>query len=242
VKRDTVPNGALIVFSACAVTLTWAVVQRTREDARLRQPATLSTVADWKEIAATGLRVGPPNAPVTIVEFGDFQCPYCSQLAAVLAKLRQQYPNQLALVFRHFPIESLHSYALSAAMAAQCAAAQGSFESFHDTTFASQDSIGVRPWTWFASRAGLRDTISLLECMASESIRAVVARDVQAGHDLGITGTPTVLVNQYRLHVAPTFARLDSLVQVALNQTAKHQLSSQEHALRKELVSNGAMH
>jgi protein-disulfide isomerase len=150
-------------------------------------------VRDWRSYAA-GTRIGPADAAVTIIEFSDFQCPYCRVMAGRLRELRRKHPGEVALVYRHFPL-SYHPYARSAARASVCADEQGRFEAFHDAVFARQDSLSEAAWPRLAKLAGVADAKRFDECLAGAASLARVERDVAAGRQLGISGTPSLLVN-----------------------------------------------
>ncbi|MBM7478098.1 DsbA family protein [Oerskovia jenensis] len=139
---------------------------------------------------------GDPDAPVTIVEFGDFECPYCHDAAPVLRTVVEESGGQVRLVFRHFPLFEVHPYALTAALAAEAAGAQGRFWDMHDLLFAHQDrldDVGLAHW---AQKLGL-DGASVVGDAAQQH-GDVVERDYLAGGALGVRGTPTVYVDGER--------------------------------------------
>ncbi|MFF2622610.1 DsbA family protein [Oerskovia jenensis] len=139
---------------------------------------------------------GDPDAPVTIVEFGDFECPYCHDAAPVLRAVVEESGGQVRLVFRHFPLFEVHPYALTAALAAEAAGAQGRFWDMHDLLFAHQDrldDVGLAHW---AQKLGL-DGASVVGDAAQQH-GDVVERDYLAGGALGVRGTPTVYVDGER--------------------------------------------
>ena len=92
-------------------------------------------------VAATDHVLGPEHAPVTVVEYGDFECPNCKQAAPAVKLLMQRFPERVRFVYRHFPLESLHPHALQAAEAAECAGEQGQFWQMHDLLFANQEHL-----------------------------------------------------------------------------------------------------
>src|SRR5450432_1686988 len=137
--RERLLNVATVVAVLCALTVAGL---RLREYLRpVPQPgaSVAVSVKNWRELGSVGLRVGPQDALVTVVEFSDFQCPFCRRAAGELRTLRERYPRDLAVVYRHFPI---HDFARAAASAASCADRQGAFQAMHDTLFAQVDSIG----------------------------------------------------------------------------------------------------
>lgn len=137
---------------------------------------------------------GPKDAPVTIVEFSDFQCPYCSRVIATLKEVVRLYPQQVRLAFRDFPIAGLHPKASKAAEAARCAGEKGKFWEYHDLLFESQAQATTADFKRFAEKLKL-DANSFAICLDSGRHTAAVAADVQEGTRLGITGTPTFFIN-----------------------------------------------
>lgn len=151
-KREWLLNGATLLLTVCALFIGGV---RIREQFFPPDPLRPTKVENWREYAARGHRQGPRDAAVTIVEFADFQCPVCRSVAPILKSIRERYPGDVALVFRHFPLSS-HEHALPAARASECAAELGQFWSFHDALFTQADSIGKMSWVRFGSQAGIR--------------------------------------------------------------------------------------
>lgn len=161
--------------------------------------------------------MGPRTASVTIVEFADFQCPICTAAAGPLRRLRERYPRDLAVVYRHVPG---HEYSFDAAIAANCAAEAGRFEAFHDALFTERDSIGKKPWSRFAIESGLGDTSAFQRCLGSASAREAVSRDTIAAAALGVVGTPTFLINDVEVQGYASPEQLTSDVAHALGVAA----------------------
>ena len=137
---------------------------------------------------------GPKDAPVTIIEFSDFQCPYCSRVVGTLKEVARLYPKQARLAYRDFPIAGLHPKAAKAAEAARCAGEQGKFWEYHDRLFESQAQATIADFKRFAEQLKL-DSKSFAACLDSGKHAAAVQADVQEGTRLGITGTPTFFIN-----------------------------------------------
>ncbi|HXT17233.1 MAG TPA: DsbA family protein [Gemmatimonadaceae bacterium] len=217
----------MVALVACLVLGGGLALQSYRRRSAV-PPATPPTlVANWRQLAEVGNVMGPATAPVTILELSDFQCPFCSQAAASIARLRRHYGAQIKVVFRHYPLTGLHPFAYAAAVASECAAEQGRFEPFHDAVFGNQDSIGKWSWSTVARRAGVADTTAFEACRgdATSAAQARVERDVATGHALGMTGTPTVIVQGLKFPGAPSYAVLDSLTKLVL---AGHALTAPE--------------
>ena len=167
---------------------------------------------DWQRFADVGNRLGSAEASATIVTFSDFQCRYCAALALSLNQLLATYPSDVSVVFRHFPLQSIHPAAYGAAAASECAAKLGRFREFHDAAFRNQDSVGARAWRYLANAAGLTDTVTFVGCIGSAEAHARVEQDLEAGYELGIRGTPFVMINGAVVRGVAPLSVLDSLV------------------------------
>jgi protein-disulfide isomerase len=136
---------------------------------------------------------GPHDAPITIVEFSDFDCPFCRNVVATVKEVLAKYPTQVRWVFRDFPIAAIHPGAPRAHEAARCAADQGKFWEYHDALF-GQASTDPDRLTRYAKDLSL-DAGSFTQCLESGKHKTAVGRDIEEGSRLGITGTPTFFVN-----------------------------------------------
>jgi protein-disulfide isomerase len=137
---------------------------------------------------------GPADAPVTIVEFSDFHCPFCRSAQPTLNALAAKYPGKLRFVYRHFPLDSLHPQARRASEASWCAAEQRRFWEFHDRIYANGPDASEETIKRLAGEAGL-DTAALTSCLASGRASEAVEKDVEEGTRHGVTGTPGFFVN-----------------------------------------------
>jgi protein-disulfide isomerase len=164
-----------------------------------------------ESVAATGPARGPADAPVTIVEFADFQCPFCGRLEPVLAHTLTKYGAQVRLVYRNFPLGEIHPQAQKAAEAAFCAQEQGKFWEMHDLMFAEQDSLGVEDLKIKAQRLGL-DRSAFDQCLDGGKERDAIALDAEGGDGLGIEGTPACFVNGRFLSGAVEESELDAII------------------------------
>jgi protein-disulfide isomerase len=136
--------------------------------------------------------VGPKTAPVVIIEFSDFQCPFCKQAERVIKKLLEAHPQSLRFVFKHLPL-AIHEQASDSARAAFCAAEQDLFWRYHDALFASTD---LSPETLREIAAGLgMNRAKFKMCQSSEASEAAILKDVAQARRLGIEGTPTFIIN-----------------------------------------------
>jgi protein-disulfide isomerase len=142
---------------------------------------------------ATRFVYGDVDAPTTVVEFGDFECPYCAAAAPVLHELIESSDGAIRLVFRHFPLFQPHPYALTAALAAEAAGEQGAFWALHDILFAHQDRLTDADLVRYGAHLGL-DTSAMVGTEAQRYAPAIQT-DYQDGADLGVHGTPTIFIN-----------------------------------------------
>lgn len=137
---------------------------------------------------------GPAAAPVTIVEYSDFQCPGCRGLQPELDRLTEAYGERVRLVFKHFPLHSIHPEAQKAAEASLCAQDQDKFWEMHDAMFANQRQLGVEQLKQQATTLGL-DGERFAACLDSGAKSAAVLSDVAGGREIGINQTPSLFVN-----------------------------------------------
>lgn len=160
---------------------------------------------------------GPDDAPVTLVEYGDFECPYCGQAEPVIRQLLEQFGSELRYVFRHLPLVEVHPHAQEAAEAAEAAAAWGKFWQMHDLLFQHQDALTMQDLVRYAAELGL-DVERFREKLNKRRYAPRVARDVDSADQSGVTGTPTFFVNGRRYHGAFDLDSLTALVRSALVQ------------------------
>ena len=158
---------------------------------------------------------GTAHAPVTIIEFSDFECPYCKQSVPILKELLDRYPGKLKLVYRDFPGPN-HPQALSAAEAAQCAAEQGRFWEYHDALFAGQAPATGWDLSSLADDLGLRRPL-FDACMKENRYREEVLKDLQDGLKLGVTSTPTFFINGRPLVGARPLGDFQAIIDPLLN-------------------------
>jgi len=161
---------------------------------------------------------GATNPVVTVVEFSDFECPFCRQVQSVIKQIVERYGRQVRLVFKHMPLEG-HRNSLPAARAAYCAAEQDRFWQFHDALF-SAGNLSPPVFEQIASDLGL-GLPKFRECVASERSRAAVVKDMEAARLLRIESTPSFVLNGKVINGALSFAEFQRIIEQELNQGAK---------------------
>jgi len=163
------------------------------ESLKKKYNASIALAPPRVEVAATGPSRGPATAKVTIVEFSDFQCPFCSRAKETVDEVMEAYGDKIRLVFRNFPL-GFHDKAAGAAKAGLCAADQGQFWPMHDRMFSHQDKLGTEELKAGAKALGL-DTARFDRCLDSDEKAAALAKDKADGEAAGVSGTPAFFVN-----------------------------------------------
>jgi len=158
--------------------------------------------------------LGAPDAKVTIVEFSDFECPYCSKAAEAVHEVEKKYKGKVRVVFRDFPL-SFHKTAKAAAVASNCAKEQNKFWEFHDQLFKNQKGLEESGFKTYARVVGM-DGDKLDKCLASNNYAAEVEKDIADGEKLGVEGTPSFFVNGRPLSAGGSVEELSKAVEAAL--------------------------
>ena len=140
---------------------------------------------------------GPPDAPVTLVEYGDYECPYCGNAYPVVKRLQQDLGERLRFVFRNFPLNTIHAHAGVAAQAAEAAAAQGKFWEMHDLLYEHQQDLADADMVRYALKLGL-EVYRFESDLSGETFSKRVSDDFRGGVRSGVNGTPTFFINGTR--------------------------------------------
>lgn len=153
----------------------------------------------WELAARTDLRIGPAWAPDSMIEFVDFECPYCAVFAERLKTIRSTIgSNRLVVLIRHLPLSG-HRFAIPAAIVAECADQQGQFAEIYDRLFERQDSFGLKPWVEYAREAGVPNVARFASCLElpADSFPRI-AEGLDVASRTNVAGTPTIWVNGMR--------------------------------------------
>ncbi len=154
------------------------------------------------------------TAKVILVEYSDFQCPYCTGHQDTLKSIIDEYGNDVALVFRHFPL-SFHPEAVPAAVASECAAEQGKFWDYHDELFANSGDLGDDSYEEIANDIGL-NVNDFLDCYESGRYEDEIAAEMAGGTSAGVTGTPATYVNGTKVSGAVPLATFQGIIEEEL--------------------------
>lgn len=161
--------------------------------------------------------LGHVDAPVEIIAFEDFQCPFCQAAEPILEAVYQQYPNDIKVVYRDFPLYTIHDQAIAAAQAGECADEQGKFWAWHDEAFLNQSALATAPavFSTWAETAGL-DVTAFAACVVEERYAAEVQKDLDEGFLAGVSATPTFFINGQRVLGIQSESQWIELIEAAL--------------------------
>ncbi len=141
---------------------------------------------------------GPDTAKITVVGFGDFQCPYCQRAFPIFRFILNKYSNDVRFVYRHFPVADSHPDSINAAMASECARDQGRFWEYHDILFQNPSALAADDLKLYANGLGL-DSAKFATCLETSEKKDLIAGDYEAALKAGVQGTPTYFVNGFRV-------------------------------------------
>lgn len=165
-----------------------------------------------EQVVAEGPTRGPDGARVTIVEFADFQCPFCRRMYPVLKKVMEAHPNDVRLVFRELPLTDLHPNAMGAAEAALCARDQGKFWEMHDALFVAQDGLDAAGLNKTAAKVGL-EAQPFADCLKSDKTKAPIEADTKAAEQYGVNATPGLFVNGRYFSGAMSYGAIEAAIE-----------------------------
>ena len=204
-------NGRFMGGDRTAEDIAKMVLDELRRAGRPLEPRRMNPIRTM--VSADGFPTrGPAGAPVTIVEFADFQCPYCKQMVKPLEQLLKTYGDSVRLVYRQFPIASIHPEAQKAAEASLCASAQGKFWEMHDALYADQQGLDVPSLRKTARSLGLNGA-KFDSCLDSEQFASEIKIDLEAGRSAGITGTPGFFINGRFLSGIQRFESMAAIIE-----------------------------
>ncbi len=163
------------------------------------------------QVEAVGPSKGPADAPITLVEFSDFECPFCVRVLPTLEQVQATYGDQVRIVYRQFPLNAIHPNAQLSAEASLCADAQGKFWEMHDAIFEARGKADADGLKSMAGDLGL-DSEVFAGCLDSREFRGQVAADLEAGRQAGVTGTPALFINGRFLSGAQPFGVVSRVI------------------------------
>jgi protein-disulfide isomerase len=171
-------------------------------------------------IAATDPSIGRANAPVTLIEFSDFQCPFCQRVEPTLKKVRETYGDKIRIVWKDFPLTQIHPQAFKASEAAHCAGDQGKYWEYHDRLFGNQQALHPDDLKKHAGDLGLNAT-TFAACLDSSKYGERVRDGVAEGTRLGVNSTPTIYVNGRMLSGAQPYEAFVTVIDEELSRSTQ---------------------
>lgn len=211
-------RAANAAIAIAALALVWIFVRRELHSNERRNdgaaPSVVTFYQDWMVLDSASVPLDSIEGNIRVYVFSDLECPFCAAFhSQIIPELYRQYSNSVSVRFVHFPLKS-HTFSRQAAVALECAGEQGREKQFLDVTYSKQDSIGLIPWTRFASTAGVPDSTKCGAC-----IQAVpnprIERGVTLGSRFDVISTPTIIVNGWRFTGLPEsssfMAAMDSI-------------------------------
>lgn len=220
-RSDRLGRLADVALIAAALVIAVSVAWREWRATRSPAPAAVGKVneylPDWERMLSVGLWVGDRNAPVKVVVFVDLECPACRQFHAQWLGASPKVRSSTALVVVHLPLPQ-HRFARQAARALECADRTGHAGPLMDVVFEKQDSLGLKRWTSYADEAGIELPHPFEECVMGSAPFPRIDAGLAMGTEIGVTGTPTVIVNGWRYARAGDFAAtMDQAVEAVLH-------------------------
>ena len=205
-----------VVNTVVVIAVAWlaGTVGMRQLDSRARSertPPKPEFVAEWRSLLSIGITRGHVAAPIHVVTFMDLECPFCRRFHQDLEGILESDSMQIAATFVHYPLR-MHRFAMPAALAAECAREQNGFNAFVAQVLRGQDSLGLKSWVAFATQAQVADTLRFVRCIAEKKTAPEISQGIEAGERIGVRGTPTVIINGWKLVGTPTAAELERIM------------------------------
>ena len=213
-------NVATGILVACALLMTGTAVRRQFFPSRTAPASSDVPIKEWDALLSSAFPVlgsvssnlDTGKTSLTVVEFADYQCPYCAHVHDSLKAFVKRSPRSVRYYFANFPLTSIHPYAYRAALASACAANQGQLLPIMDELYGHQAAIGHSSWDEIASRAKIADATAFAECMREEQPRARIEESIRIAKLVGVGGTPSFAVNGVLLGAVRTVRDLEARV------------------------------
>jgi NhaA family Na+:H+ antiporter len=167
-------------------------------------------------VAARDHARGPADAPVTLIEYADFQCPYCVEAHAFVGAIERRFAGKLRFVFRQFPLRQIHAHAEAAAEAAEAAGAQGHFWEMYEQLFAHSNALGAADLIRYAQAAGVSDPVRFEHELEAGTYRSELDSAIERGETSGVDGTPMFFINGQPFEEEPTADGLAAAIETEL--------------------------
>ena len=217
-SRDVLSTLFTAILTICALIVTGLVIRQEffKNSEKRSNEESIRTVKNWRQAVEEGNTVGVKSAELKIAVFYDYQCPFCKRMEETLKRVRVKYPQKVVVVYRHFPLNEVHSRARELAVAAECASRQDMFLTYHETLFTNQSRLEKASLDSLANEVGVPDISQFNACISQERPLEKVKRDVQVAQRLGVKVTPTLFINDKIVSGAITEAKLRKLIKTQI--------------------------
>ncbi len=207
-----------VLVSLAAVTMTALVARRELLPVSTAPRPVVETeyVKEWASYRDYGRDLGPQNPELRIVYFSEVECPFCKKFERSLQRLDSVFPGKIGRTFVHYPLPS-HDAAYEAAVAVECAGAQGRFSEMLETLFSQQATLASVEWDSLAPNANLADTVAFQQCLKADWPKKRIDRGVLLGQQIGLRGTPTLFINGWRVVGSHPDSTLERIVRNVLH-------------------------
>jgi len=203
-------NFLTVILVICALIVTILVVRRELFLRQNNLSYQIVKISNWEILLSGGQIVGNRSAAVYIVEFFDYECPYCKEMEMVLKKLINKYKGKVSLIRYNFPLPG-HKYSYDAAVASLCASNQGKYESFHEILIREKTFDGR--WDSLAVLAEIQDILSFRKCLLDKDARNRIQNEINIAKRFNIQSVPTIVINGYMIQGMISEEQLDKLIQ-----------------------------
>lgn len=205
----------ILVF--CAILISVMVIRQQFFQKRVEPELVTRTIPEWKELDLKGYHIGSVDAPIQIIEFFDYECPYCLEVNLTLHRMAEKYVNQISVVYEHFPLE-IHEHAFEAAVAAECGRLGNRFEEYHSQLFSNQKKLDSISYDSLAVRTGIENLENFKKCFRDRESSSIVQSGVKLGNQLEIGGVPTFLINGKVVPGVLSEKQFDSIIEKILQE------------------------
>lgn len=204
------------ILVLCALLVTFLVVQREFSANDIPRQSSISglVIPDtlWEIASDPPIGSELPSAPVTIVEFYDYECTFCAEMQLVLDTIQSRYSKEIAIIYRHFPLAH-HTGAFVAAIAAECAAEQDAFNDFHKLLFSYQAQLsGSVNWEALADKVRIEEKERFINCIIEQETASKIVQDTTVASMLGLEGVPTLIINGEMFYGAMDINEMETVI------------------------------
>lgn len=189
IKIDNIFTSILVI---CALIVTFLVLRK--EFFTDDRTTNISSIANWEKLITYDGKIDTNNPKIYLMEFFDYECPYCNTLDATLDTIQLKYNDKIKIIRYHFPL-SIHPLAYRAAVAAECANMQDYFDKYHKELMRNQYKLNSINFTEVAKQIGIKDIGKFQKCIDYEETADIIAKNVRIAKEYNITGTPTLIIN-----------------------------------------------